>query len=236
MVYAFRSRLVGVMTSSLLFLVAYSGVSVASPSAPVAEISATVSAEVQQDQVQIILSAQVQDDSATSVNQRLNDLIDKAKSRIGAPSGLRVSTGNIQTYPRYDDNGKINGWQGRADLVLRSNDVSLAASTADKVTDLLVLSGVNFSLSDQARRAEQSRLMDSVAHAFREKATTTARVFGYSNFQIKRLNVSDSGEVSMPRPYMMAAVSADRSEKAGLSLAPDVQTVSVTVSGLIELR
>ncbi|AWB35794.1 SIMPL domain-containing protein [Orrella marina] len=236
MVCVLRSRLADVMVLGLVVFGVCSGSSVAAPSAPVAEISATVSAEVQQDQVQIVLSAQVQDDSAAAVNQRLTEMIDQAKSRIGNPSGLRVSTGNVQTYPRYDDNGKISGWQGRADLVLRSNDVSLSASSADKVADLLALSGVSFSLSDQARRAEQSRLMDSVAHAFREKATTTARVFGYSSFSIQSLNISDSGEMSMPRPFVMAAVASDRAEKAGLTLVPDVQTVSVTVSGLIELR
>src|SRR5690554_406839 len=181
MMRGFRFRLAGLMASSLVVFWAYSGSSIAASGSPVAEISATVSAQVQQDQVQIVLSAQVQGDSAAAVNQRLTELIDQAKGRIGKPAGLRVSTGNVQTYPRYDDSGKIDGWQGRADLVLHSSDVSLSASIADKVTDLLALSGVNFSLSDQARRAEQSRLMDSVAHAFREKATTTARVFGYSN-------------------------------------------------------
>lgn len=203
---------------------------------PVAEISATVSSEVLQDQVQIVMSAQVQGDSAASVTQTLNQKIEQAKSKAGSPSGLRVSTGGVQTYPRYDAKGKVTGWQGRADLVLRSANIALAAATADQLTDLLAISGITFSLSDQSRRAEQSRLMDAVAHAFREKASTTARVFGYANFTIKKLNVSDSGEFASPRPLMLASAISDRAEKATLALIPDVQSVSVTVTGVIELR
>lgn len=208
----------------------------ASPERPVAEISATVSSEVMQDQVRIALSAQVQADSAAAVNQQLADIIEEARKRIGTPAGVRLSTGNVQTYPRYGKDGKITGWQGRGDIVLQSMDVSAATASADKVTDLLALSGASFSLSDRARRAEQSRLMDAVAHAFREKANSTARAFGFSGFQIQRLTVSESGEMPSPRPVLMSARAADSAENTGLTLLPDVQKVSVTVTGLIELR
>jgi len=203
---------------------------------PVAELSATVSSEVRQDQVQVVLAAQVQDDSAAKVNQQLSELVEAAKKRLGSPQGVRISTGALQTYPRYDKDGKIDGWQGRAELILRSGDVSAVASSADKVTDLLAVANVNFSLSDVARRSEQGRLMDSVAQAFREKATTTARVFGFSGFQIKSLTVSESGEMVAHRSLMMSAMASDTLEKASLTLLPGVQTVSVTVTGLVELR
>lgn len=206
-----------------------------SPERPVAELSATVSSEVRQDQVQVVLAAQVQDQSAATVNQRLSEIVEQAKKRLGSPQGVRISTGALQTYPRYDKDGKIAGWQGRAELILRSSDVSAVAASADKVTDLLAVAGVNFSLSDTARRVEQGRLMDAVAQAFREKATTTARVFGFSGFQIKSLSVSDSGEMSAPRA-MMSAMASDSAQKASLTLLPGVQTVSVTVTGLVDLR
>lgn len=203
---------------------------------PVAELSATVSSEVRQDQVQVVLAAEMQDDSATNVNRRLSEVVEQARKRLGSPQSVRITTGALQTYPRYDQDGRIVGWQGRAELILRSGDVLTVASSADNVTDLLAVSGVSFSLSDIARRAEQSRLMDSVAQAFREKATTTARVFGFSGFQIKSLTVSDSGESIAHRTMMMSAMASDTAEKASLTLLPGVQTVSVTVTGLVELR
>jgi len=203
---------------------------------PVAEISATVTSEVQQNQVRIVLFAQVQASTATQVTKELTEKIDEASRLLGQPEDVKISTGAFQAYPTYGDKGKVTGWQGRAELVLTSGNIPAAAAAAEKVTNILAFSGVSFSLTDQARRSEQSDLMESVAKAFKEKAQALAKAFGYSGYRIQKLKVSESGEEPSFRPMMMSVMAADVAPKAELNLLPGTQKVSVTVSGLIELH
>jgi len=80
-------------------------------------------------------------------------------------------------------------------LILDSSNLPAVSQAADKLTDVLSLSRVNFSLSDEARRKEQSRLIEQAARAFREKAQVAAEAFGYDAYDIVRLEISNSGEV-----------------------------------------
>ncbi|MFW8566635.1 SIMPL domain-containing protein [Orrella sp. 11846] len=228
-------RTVGLLVAAGLLL-GLNGVAQADSKKPLVELSATVQSQVDQDQVQVVLSAQVQGDSSAVVNQELTKVMQTARERLGDRKDIRISTGAIQTYPQYDKQGKISGWQGRSELVLRSKDIAATAAAADQVTDLLAISSVGFSLSDQARQVEQGRLMDSVAQAFRDKANTVARVFGYSGFNIKKLSVDEGGQMPAPRMMAMMASDAAVASEPHLNFEPGQQTVAVTVRGEIELR
>ena len=202
-----------------------------------ANFAVTVSAELEQDEVRLVFSAQVQAQTASDVNESLAIAIKKARQSIGSSDVVKVSTGGFRTFPFYDSkDNRLLAWRGQADLVLSSNDLVAAGHIADKLVGQLALSNISFSLSDQRRRAEQSRLLDEAAQAFQAKAQATAKAFGFLDYRIDKLKISESGESFSPRPLMMARASSDSAQDSSLNLQPGRQKVSVTVSGSIRMR
>ena len=71
---------------------------------------------------------------------------------------------------------------------------------------------VAFSLSPEAQRAAEQKLVSQAIDSFRKQAQSAAQGFGYSNFTIREVNVGRGG--IQPRPVMMMqsrAMSAARS-------------------------
>lgn len=200
-------------------------------------LSAAVSAQRQQDQLQLVFTVQSEAGDAAAANQQLINSLNDAQKRLGKPTGVTISTGSIRIYPVYGQKNEPTTWRGLGELVLESRDILVASQAADKLTGQLALSRVSFSLSDQARREEHSLLVERAARAFREKADMTAKAFGYKQYDIVSLEVIDSGEMVGKRPMLMSRMAgADTMAAPELDLQPGQESVSVTVSGLVRLR
>jgi predicted secreted protein len=207
----------------------------ATKKSPQAQLRATVSAELEQDQVRIVFSAQAEGPNSTQVNDGLSKALAQAKQTLGAPVDVTVHSASFHTYPVYGKEGQLTVWRGRADWALSGDNISAVIQAADKLTGQLAVSSVVFSLAEQTRRQEQVKLIDQVAEAFEQKAKAVSQAFGFEGFRILELDLVDSGEVAAPR-LMMTTRSAPAQDAAPLELAPGRETVSVTVSGRIELR
>lgn len=212
---------------------------VAAKEAVQVQLSATVSAELDQNEVRLVFAAQASAQTAAAVNAALNRDIAQALQALGQPATVRISTGSFQVYPVYDrkDRGEnqVSGWRGEAELVLSSSDWQATSLLAEKLTGRLALSAMSFSLSDQVRRAEQARLLTEAARAFQEKAQATAKAFGFQNYRLGKLQISESGEPAPTRLTTLARASAGAAENSPVNLRPAKRTVSVTVSGSVDL-
>lgn len=61
------------------------------------------------------------------------------RPKRNAQSGqMDVRTGPFGLYPRYGKDGKINGWQGRAELVLEGRDFARITATAGKIQTMAI--------------------------------------------------------------------------------------------------
>jgi predicted secreted protein len=231
-----RSRVAMMVGASMIALLLTSANALADDKAKLS-LSATVSAERQQDHIQLVFTAQSEADSAAVANEQLIRSLNDARQRLGKPQGVSISSGSIQTYPVYGQKNEPTIWRGRGELLLESQDIVAASQAADKLTGQLALSRVVFSLSDQVRRQEQSRLIERAALAFRQKAEMTAKAFGYGSYDIVSLDIVDSGEMVNTRPMMMSRMAgADTMSAPALDLQPGQESVSVTVSGQVRLR
>lgn len=228
---------VAVLTGAGIIVLSFFSASALADEKAKMSLSATVSTELQQDQIQLVFSARSESNSAAQANEQIINALQGARQALGQPLGVDISSGTIQTFPVYGQKGEPTTWRGRADLVLSSRDILAASQAADRLTGELALSRVDFSLSDQARRQEQSRLIDRVAESFRHKADVTARAFGYVRYDIVSLEVVESGEMINARPLMMSRMAtADTTAPPALDLQPGKESVSVTVSGWVQLR
>lgn len=203
----------------------------------VLQLSAQGSVDVQQDLLQMTLVATRDGADAAAVQSQLKGALDAAlnEAKKQAQAGqLDVRTGNFNLSPRYTREGKINGWQGRAELVLEGRDFPRIAQTAGRITTLNV-ENVGFDLSREQRQRSASEAQKLAIDSFRQKAGELARGFGFADYSLREVSVNDSSE-SGGRPRMMAAQAKSFSADAPVPVEAGKTTVVVTVSGSVQLR
>ena len=204
----------------------------------VVSLSATATQEINQDLLAVSLNVTRDGSQAAEVQSQLKQVLDAALTEArkeAKPGSMEVRTGHFSMYPRYNTQGKINGWQGSAQLVLEGTDMPRIAQVAGKLTQLNV-TGVDYGLSRAAREASESALLTQAVARYRAKAQDVSRAFGMNSYVLGEVSVQsgEPGFDSRPTPMLMKAARAEMAE-APLPVAPGKGTVSVTVSGSVIL-
>ncbi len=211
----------------------------AGPQRNVVSLSATASQEIAQDLLAVTLNVTREGNQAAEVQGQLKQVLDSALSearkseQVGA---MAIRTGAFSMYPRYNNQGRINGWQGSAQLVLEGTDMARIAQVAGKLTQLSV-GGVEYGLSRLTRESSESALLAQAVARYRAKAQDVAKAFGMDSFVLGEVSVQsgEPGFESRPMP-MLKAMSAAAADSAPLPVAPGKGTVSVSVSGSVILQ
>ncbi len=207
-----------------------------------AQLSANAAVEVPQDLLSIVMTTTLTGPDSNAVQTQLKQALDAAlaQARLGASPGLQdVRTGQFSLYPRYGKDGKINGWQGSAELLLEGRDFARITASAGKIQTLTV-GNVGFSLSrEQRARTETEAQAQAQAQAierFKARASEISRSFGFAGYALREVSVSANDQSYAPRPRAMAMqAKADMAESA-VPVEAGKSTVSVTVSGTIQMR
>jgi len=206
---------------------------------PEMTLQATASSEVKQDTVRISLSAEVEAPDQPAAGKKLTAALDDAIKRARDTKGVEVRTGGYNVWPNTNSKGKIGSWRGQGEIVLESKDFEAVAALASKLSDKTAISNISFSLSREAREAEERKLLKEAAQAFKDRALAAANAFGFSGYRLSKLELGGSGG-PMPMPRMMGAAAMAKDASGGYS--PDVPleagdvTVSIAVNGTIVLQ
>jgi predicted secreted protein len=204
-----------------------------------ASLQASASKQVQQDEVKLIFAHDAKGNTAAEVNRLLAEALDQAKASLKEKSGFSLTTGSFRTTQFFNKDGRADGWRGRAELILTSNNLKAAQSAAGLLGTRLALSNIQFSLSETARRKEEQTLLKEVAQAFRERAQAAAEAFGFKRYQIVNLNFSGANSLQ-PLPLMRSAApmaaSLATSDPIRFSFDPGVVQVSVDVEGKVNFE
>ena len=216
------------------------GVLAQMPAIPVnvAQLSANGTVEVQQDLLTIAMNTTASGPDANAVQTQLKQALDAALA-IARPAVLAgqldVRTGNFSLYPRYDKNGKVNGWQGTTELVLDGRDFSRITTTAGKIQSL-TLSNVSFALSREQRAKVEAEAQTIAIDRFKAKALEVSKGFGFSGYTLREVSINANDQGSPPRPRVMAMqAKADMAESA-VPVEAGKSTVLVNVSGSVQMR
>jgi len=214
-----------------------------SPAAPlqnVLQLSAVGTVEVQQDLLVLTLATTKEASEASVVQTQLKQALDSALAeakRNAQPEQMDVRTGSFGMFPRYGKDGKINGWQGRAELVLQGRDFARITSTAAKIQSMPI-SQVAFDLSREARAKVEGEAQTQAIEQFKARATDLAKGFGFSGYTLREVAVNSNEMVPGPRPRMMAmeAKASSMSADASVPVEAGKAQVVVNVSGSVQLR
>jgi len=207
-------------------------------------LTAQASADVPQDMVAITLQVLREGSDAASVQSQLRQTLDAALTearKAVRPGQLAVRTGAFSLFPRYANPSKpgaapaISGWQGQAELVLDGRDIGAISQLAGRLSGLTV-SRVQPGLSREARDQAETEVAAQAIAQFKARAEAYARQFGFASYSLREVTVG-GGELSAPQPQPMfrAAMAKVMSADESQPLAPGQTTVSVSVSGSIQL-
>ena len=204
----------------------------------VAQLAASGSVEVQQDLLAITMSTTAGGADANAVQTQLKQALDSALAiaRPTVVSGqLDLRTGNFSLYPRYDKNGKINGWQGSTELVLEGRDFPRITTTAGKIQSLS-MGNVSFALSREQRAKVEAEAQIQAIERFKAKALEVAKGFGFTAYTLRDVSINANDQGFQPRPRMMSMQAKSAESDAPVSVEAGKSTVQVTVSGSVQMK
>ena len=206
----------------------------------VVQLSAQGTVEVRQDWMTATLSATKDGRDAATVQAQLQKLVEAAMTtlRHDAKNGeMELSTGNFSISPRYGNNGKVEGWQGQADIVLQGRDFVRITQAAAKVQDM-TLASTGFGLSREAREKVEGEAQAKAIENFRQRAAAISKSFGFAGYSLREVNVNSNGGGvrPMPSPRMMSMAKASYADAAPVPVEADRAEVTVSVGGSIQMQ
>ena len=198
-------------------------------------LDATVATEVIPDLAVITLAAEAQGPEAAPITREVQLAINTALAQAKATPGVEARTGAFATQQRWNNKGVRDGWTVRAELILKAKDFAVLGTLAGKLAQqkLMIVSSA-FELSRESREREEAALIEGGIAAFRSKAQTASRAFGFSNFTLREVNVgSISGDTRpiQPKIFAMRAATAQVADAEPVAIEGGKVTLTLTVSG-----
>ncbi|TXI13343.1 MAG: DUF541 domain-containing protein [Ottowia sp.] len=202
----------------------------------VLQLSASGQVEVEQDLLTLSLGATREGADAASVQASLRQLLDEALKQVrpsAQPGQMDVRTGAFSVYPRYDRNGRIGGWQGRAELILEGRDFARITQAAARASSMGI-GQLAFGLSREQRARVEAEAQAQAIERFKARAADIARAFGFAGYTLREVSVSgDAGDIA-PRMVGMASPARAMAADAPVPVEPGRTLVQVTVSGTVQ--
>ncbi len=208
----------------------------------VVSLTAQASAEVTQDMVSITLQATREGNDAALVQSQLRQALDNALTearKAARPGQVDVRTGAFSLYPRYANKSgsapTIAGWQGQAELVIEGRDLAAIGQLAGRLSGLAT-TRVQPGLSREARERSEADVTARAIAAFKVRADNCAKQFGFGGWSLREVSVGSDTAQPGPVPMLrMARAQAMAAADEAQPIAPGQSTVTVTVSGSIQL-
>ncbi len=197
-------------------------------------LSVSASAQLENDTMVATVFAEEEGSKAAELSNIVNKRIRKGLDLVKTHAEIKHQTNAYSSNPVYSNN-KIKGWRVRQSLRLESQDMTLMSDVLGKLQSDLALQSMQFTVSPESKNKEDEKLIDKALQAFEKRAQQVVKKLGRKNYKIVDINISTSGARGVPPQYQMRAMAMDAVVSAP-AISAGEQTVSVTVSGNIELE
>lgn len=206
----------------------------------VLQLSASARQEVPQDWLSVVVRAQLDGSDPVALQNQLKSIFDAAWTSLRPrlqPQQLEVHSGQFAIYPRHNNQGRVTGWQGQADLVIEGRDFAKVSQLAGNLPRMTVAQA-DFSLSREGRQQLEAEVQSQAVQNFRQRAQALAKDFGFAGYTLRQVSVSsvDRPEPGLQPRLMMAVDAASAPAQAPIPLVAGKDEVRITVSGSIQLR
>jgi predicted secreted protein len=167
---------------------------------------------------------------ADEVNSNISWAVDLAKKN----SAVRVQTLHYRQDPLYK-NQSIIGWKIRQSIRLESTEAASLSALIGELQGRLSVASLSYTVSPTRRSEVEHRLIADALNRFKSRGEQIQVELGRTDYRIVNMDVITSGQSFAP-VRMRASAMMEDSGVAAPSIEPGVQTVSVQVSGTIELN
>lgn len=195
-------------------------------------LNASAEQEVENDTLVAVLfaehQAQRQKDVSRVVNEAVRWALDKAKGK----AGIKVQTTQYNTSPVYTKN-VVTGWRARQSIRLESSDADAIGELIGELQEQLSIGSINYAVSKAARDAVEEALTSAALKQFKRRAELIASDLGRKTYRIVQLHINTQSGGRQPVVY--AARVAKMEAAPAPAIEAGVQTVTVDVSGTIEV-
>ena len=224
-------------TASLLLLTAALASPLAAfsaePTGTLIDLSADAQHSAPNDLARATVYVEMQDPSAAELAKRVTNATGAIIGIATKFTGVKTRTGDTSSYPIYGKNNKLDGWRMRAEIQFESRDVPMLSDLLGRLKDYAMVSDIQLSAAPETRRRAEDDAMREALAAFQARAKLVAEQLG-KPYRIASLNIQTGGG-RPPRMPMMMMRAAGSTESAPTPIAAGESTISVTVSGKIEL-
>jgi predicted secreted protein len=204
----------------------------------VLSLSASATIEAPKDLMSVVFTVTRDGTDSGAVQTQIKQALDAALAearRIAKPGQVDVQTGAFSLSPRYSQKGVINGWQGTAELRVEGRDMPAIAQLAGKISTMTV-NRVDYGIARETReKLGQDAAAQAIA-AFRAQAASASKLFGYTDYTVREVNVSTSEQVPMPYRAEATMAMAKSADASPLPVEAGKGTVTAAVSGAVQMR
>ena len=170
--------------------------------------------------------ASAQEQTNTTTNKIIEDL-----KKLGIEE-KNIKTINYSVNPNYDFGGgrqNITGYTVTQTLEVNISPIDIANKTIDAATldGANLLGGVSFTFDDKTRKELEEKAREEAVKTAKEKAENLAKATGIRLGRIVDVQESTGFE---PRPIMMQALEAEKTENTQLQPGENSITINITLS------
>lgn len=219
---------------SLISLLALTAISHADTRYNQVSLSSQVSQNVANDELTATLLKEAQAPTAKALAKTLTLALNNATERAKKYPAVKVSTGHQNTYPRYNNSGKIIGFTGSVSLNIQSQDFEQASELIAELQSDMTMGGLNFRVSDHTKEKTEKELMTKAIARFQEEARNISRAFGARDYKIVSvgLTLADAGYDGYATPML---ASLEKDARATPQFESGDSKMTYRASGTIEL-
>ena len=196
---------------------------------PTVAVTASASTSVANDRVQAWVRAEAENGDAAAAANQVNAAIAKGLERAKSTSGIVAATSGYSTQ-QIAEKGRPTRWRVTQIMTISAGDFPTVATLLTRLQeqDALLLSGMSFSLSVNAREQAERALIQQAVRAWQARAQVAANALGFENWRTGHVSVQTSEPGRVFATMRATAMSADA---APVNVEGGVTEVTVTVSG-----
>jgi len=201
----------------------------ATPAGPAVSVTASATTSVANDRMFAWLRAEVDNADPARAAAEVNARIGKAIARAKGTPGVDVKTSGYSSYQITDKTQ--TRWRVQQSVSLESADFAALAAllTRLQADDALVMSGMSFGVSADARRKVEDALTQEAIKGWQARAQNASKALGFDAWRVGHVNVM-SGEPPM-RPQPMMRMAAGGAGGAPVNAEGGNTDITVTVRG-----
>ncbi len=205
----------------------------------VLNLSANASREVANDEMVARLYVQADAASPAVLARELGGALERARKEATRYPQLSFAQAGYNSWPEYGKDRKVNGWRGRASVVVSGRDLQAASELVARLQGFMLIENIGFQVSEMARRAAQQALIPEALADIDAQARVVGRSLGKQRQAVRELTLNGPGG-GAPMPVFAQAKFAVANAEAGapdpVNWQPGVSRIGVDANARVELQ